>query len=165
MSMKVCEISDKREIAKAMELVFDNFTKSEKQFYERPEWTYAKKSLVTYDVFNIDELERHIVSSKIKLFVVFDEEQIIAVSALELDDGKILFMSFSEREAGRLLVERMAEELENMPEKRLVILAFVGQEKSLVSLGFMRINPSVFKFFGVKFIAMRYDYAQIDIER
>ena len=169
MKMKVCELTGKSELESAMQFVFKNFTESEKKFYEKPEFLYARKSLVTYDVFNIEELEHYVSSCLVKLFAVFSGETMIGVSALKLEGGKILFFSLLQsaegKEAGRQLIERMVEELENMPDKRLNILAFVGQEKTLVSLGFIRTNSSVFKFFGIKFIAMRYDYAQIDIER
>lgn len=169
MSMKIRELSGKRDLETAMKLVFDNFTLSEKDFYKRPEFLYAKKSLLSYDVFNIDELQEYIHNSVVKVFAVYAENDMIAISSLRLDDGKILFMSFSSSKigkiAGQMLVEHMAEQMENLPEKNLTLLSFVGQEKDLVSLGFIRINPSVFKFFGVKFIAMRYDFSQIDIER
>lgn len=169
MNMKICELSGKKDLETAMKLVINNFSLSEKDFYKRPEFLYAKKSLIGYDVFNIDELQEYILSSLVKVFAIYQENEMIAVSALRLDDGKILFMSFSSSKvgkgAGQMLVEHMAEQMENLPEKNLTFLSFVGQEKDLVSLGFIRINPSVFKFFGVKFIAMRYDFSQIDIER
>ena len=169
MSMRVCELSGREELKSAMEKVFNYFTLSEKDFYSRPDFLYARKSLITYDVFNLDELERYMLSGEVKLLAVMSDNTMIGVSALSLEGAKILFLSIPQtnegKEAGKLLIEKMVETLENAPEKHLNILAFQGQEKDLVSLGFMRINSSVFKFFGVKFIAMRYHYAQIDIER
>ena len=168
MSMKVYELNNKKELEVAMEFVFKNFCETEKPFYDNQEYVYATKSLKTYDIFNLDEIEKHIFSGAVKVFAVFMDAKILAVSALRLDGGKILFLSMVNSDDGmgasEVLLDKMVETVKTSKDRKLSLLAFVGQEKALVSLGFMKINSSVFKFFGVKFIAMTYDYAQIDIE-
>lgn len=169
MDMEVIELIDKKDLVKAIKFVAVNFKESEKSFYSSAGLQEAFVSLQGYDIFDTSELEKMVKSGLVKVFACFQGALMKAVSALEINSGKILFFSADTTSAGKeakeLLLESMVNERENAADKRLNILAFVGQEKSLVELGFVRINSSVFHFFDIKFIAMRYDYAQIDIER
>ena len=165
----VYELKEKNELIDALKTVAINFKESEINHYSPLDLQKAYDSLLGYDIFNECELHKLVKKGTVKVFGVYQGSALKAVSALVVEDGKILFLSADKTEAGqegaRQILEKMVEERENAPDHRLNLLAFIGQERDLVRLGFIRINPSVFLFFDIKFIAMRYDYAQIDIER
>lgn len=165
MSGRVFEITDKSQIDKAIKFVLSCFRASEKKYYSRTELVQAEENLKEFDVFMPGILSGLVDTGRVKVFVDVSKSAILAVSAVEKESGRVLFLCGKDNLALKRLIEKMVEIREDVPDSRLVTLCFVGQAELFLKLGFTKIQSTVFTNHGVKFIAMQYNYIQIDSER
>lgn len=165
----VFDLKDKISVEQAIKFVERRFLETEKNFYTQQELNFAHKALKDFDIFDCDQLEKLIKLNKVKVFVGLSDGKICGVCGLEIQSGKILFLTTSGEKNGvailKEMVEKMVEERSQEPDNRLNIMAFAGQEKELASVGFRRLYDTVLFYHGVKFVPMKYSYTQFDIEK
>ena len=165
----VLELKEKSSIEQAIKFVERRFEETEKEFYSKEDLLVASKCLKSFDVMNVAQIESHIKQKEVKVFVGLREGKIHGVCALDVPSGKILFLATSQDDSNNVIlkemIEKMVEERSEEPDSRLNIMAFVGQEKTLASVGFRKLYDTVLFFHGVKFVPMKYSYTQFDIEK
>lgn len=165
----VLELKEKKAIEQALNFVERRFLETEQFYYSKDDLKIANKSLKSFDVMNAANIESLIKQKKVKVFVGLSDGKIQGVCALEITAGKILFLSTSAEDSKNIIlremIEKMVEERAQEPDNRLNIMAFVGQEQTLINVGFRKLYDTVLFFHGVKFVPMKYSYTQFDIEK
>ena len=165
----VLELKEKSAIEQAIKFVERRFLETEQAFYSKEDLLIAKKCLQSFDVMDVSQIEAQIKKKNVKVFVGLCDGKIYGVCALDIPSGKILFLATSEEDVKntilREMIERMVEERAEEPDSRLNVMAFVGQEKTLASVGFRKLYDTVLFYRGVQLVPMKYSYTQFDIEK
>ena len=158
------ELNTISKLTEALKFVSAGFLLSDRVFYNEIEFKIAQKALV--EIYSAKELELLVKTRKARVFAYMKKGQIKGVCALEVIEGKILFISTLPGDVlvARALIEKMVEARSEEPDNRLHVLAFVGQEKQLQALGFVRLYDSTLYYHGLKLVPMKYNYAQFNID-
>lgn len=169
MKNSIVVIDDKKNLENIINFVLDDFKSREKAHYSKDGLSLAISSLKDFDVFSSQELNSLVKAGKVKVYALVNSGMVLGVSALMIKEGRILFISVpnddKKQTSTRKLIERMVEERDSEIDSKLDILAFVGQVKNLTSIGFMRLYDTVLHQNHLKFVPLRFNYAQLDVEK
>lgn len=165
----VIEAKDDVSIGHIIRLVMQSFSVSEKNFYAEKELKIARTSLTSFDVFDKKTLTKQVLRGEVKVFICIGKGRIVGVSAVEVKTGRIYYLcatnGASLEYVAKDLLDKIIEERVDNAKPWIDIMAFVGQLENLKQLGFRKLYDTVINYQGIKFIPMRYDYTQLDIEK
>lgn len=166
MKSVVNEIFELKDIESAIDFVVESFGVTEKKVYPEGEYDIAELEIKSGRVFDADQLFNMVKKGYVSLLAIYEKGKMVGTSALDVEAGRILFLSANgDRTVMKQLVEAMTQKRENAPDGKLDILAFQGEEQNLKLLGFNKLKTDIFYFNKIRFIAMRFNYEQIDVER
>lgn len=165
----VIETKDEASLAHIIKLISQSFCTLEKPFYSESEFKFAYKALTSFDIFNKNSLKKLVDTGDVKVFMCISNGRIGGVSLLEAKTGRIYCLCATNNvtfiDVARDLMDGMIEARADHTKPWFDIMAFIGQEKILKNLGFRKIFDTVINYRGIKFVPMRYDYTQLDIEK
>lgn len=165
----VIEAKDDASLGHIIKLVTQSFSVCEKPFYSEIELKMARASLASFDIFNKKILKNLVDIGEVKVYICIGNGRIIGSSVVETKTGRIYYLcatnGASIDDIAKDLLDKIIEERTDHSKPWLDIMAFVGQVESLRQLGFRKLYDTVINYQGIKFVPMRYDYAQLDIEK
>lgn len=169
MKSSIMIIEDEKSLEQVIKFVLDDFKTREKNHYSKDGLSLAMSTLQNFDIFSVQNLATFVKSGKIKVFAVIRGGIIFGASALIEKDGRIAFISAPKDDKKQTILHQlldcMVEERESATDSKLDILAFVGQVDKLTSVGFVKLFDTVLHQHHLKFVPMRFNYTQLDVEK